>query len=44
MERYIQLKVCKFLDEVIPYATELDLEDILKSFIIDLLIEGNEFK
>ena len=44
VERYIQLKACKFVDEIVPYATEQDLEDILKSFIIDLRIVGDEYK
>jgi len=44
VERYIQLKACKFVDEVVPYATEQDLEDILKSFIIDLRIVGDEYR
>ena len=29
---------------MVPYATEQDLEDILKSFIIDLRIVGDEYK
>jgi glycerol-3-phosphate cytidylyltransferase len=44
VERYIQLKGCKFVDEIIPYATEQDLEDILKSFPIDVRIVGDEYK
>jgi len=44
VERYIQLKACKFVDEVVPYATEHDLEDILKSFAIDIRIVGDEYK
>jgi hypothetical protein len=31
VERYIQLKGCKFVDEIVPYATEQDLDDILRS-------------
>ena len=42
--RYIQLKACKFVDEIVPYATEQDLEDILKSFTIDVRIVGDEYK
>lgn len=38
VERYIQLKGCKFVDEIVPYATEQDLEDILRSFKIDVLL------
>ena len=44
VERYIQLKGCKFVDEIVPYATEQDLEDILRSFTINLRIVGDEYK
>ncbi len=44
VERYIQLKGCKFVDEIVPYATEQDLEDILKSFTIHVRIIGEEYK
>src|SRR5690554_3718658 len=44
VERYIQLKACKAVDEVVPYATEQDLEDILRSFKIDVRILGDEYK
>lgn len=44
VERYIQLKACKFVDEIIPYATEQDLQDILQSFAIDVRIIGEEYK
>ena len=44
VERYIQLKGCKFVDEIVPYATEQDLEDILRSFVIDVRIIGDEYK
>ena len=44
VERYIQLKGCKFVDEVVPYATEQDLEDILRSFKIDVRIVGDEYR
>lgn len=43
VERYIQLKACKFVDEIVPYATEQDLEDILRSFKIDVRIVGDEY-
>jgi glycerol-3-phosphate cytidylyltransferase len=43
VERYIQLKGCKFVDEVVPYATEQDLEDVLRSFKIDVRIIGDEY-
>ncbi|MBP1225673.1 adenylyltransferase/cytidyltransferase family protein [Flavobacterium sp. 1355] len=44
VERYIQLKACRFVDEIIPYATEQDLQDILQSFAIDVRIIGEEYK
>jgi glycerol-3-phosphate cytidylyltransferase len=44
VERYIQLKGCKFVDEIVPYATEQDLEDILRAFKIDVRIIGDEYK
>lgn len=44
VERYIQLKGCKFVDEIVPYATEQDLEDILKSFTLHVRIIGDEYR
>lgn len=44
VERYIQLKGCKYVDEIVPYATEKDLEDILKLYPIDVRIIGVEYK
>ena len=44
VERYIQLRGCVYVDEIITYATEIDLEDILRSFKIDIRIIGNEYK
>ena len=43
-ERYIQLKACKFVDEIVPYVSERDLEDILQSFKLDVRIIGDEYK
>jgi glycerol-3-phosphate cytidylyltransferase len=43
VERYIQLKGCKFVDEIVPYATEQDLEDILQAFDIQMRIVGDEY-
>ena len=43
VERYIQLKGCTYVDEIVPYATEQDLEDILRSFKIDVRIIGDEY-
>lgn len=44
LERYIQLKDFKFVDEIVPYATEQDLKDILSSFKIDVRIVGDEYR
>ncbi|WP_418359196.1 adenylyltransferase/cytidyltransferase family protein [Sphingobacterium detergens] len=44
VERYIQLKGCKYVDQIVPYATEQDLEDILKSFKVDVRIVGDEYR
>lgn len=44
VERYIQLKACSYVDEIIPYTTEKDLEDILKLYKIDVRIVGSEYK
>lgn len=44
IERYVQLRGCKYIDEIIPYVTEDDLIDILSSFKIDIRIIGEEYK
>ena len=44
MESYIQVQGCKFVDEIVPYATEQDLKDILRSFKIDVRIAGDEYR
>ena len=44
IERYVQLRACKYIDEIIPYITENDLIDVLSSFKIDLRIIGEEYK
>ena len=44
VERYIQLSGCKYVDEIVPYITEQDLEDVLRSFKIDVRILGDEYK
>jgi glycerol-3-phosphate cytidylyltransferase len=43
-ERFVQLQACKYVDEVIPYATEKELRDILLSYPIDVRILGEEYK
>jgi len=42
-ERFLQIKACKYVDEVIPYATEKELLDILLSYPIDIRILGEEY-
>tara|TARA_B110000003_G_C16501775_1_gene477678 strand:- start:460 stop:852 length:393 start_codon:yes stop_codon:yes gene_type:complete len=44
IERYIQLKGCKHVDEIVPYVYEKDLEDILRSFKLNVRIIGDEYK
>ena len=44
VERYTQLKAVKYVDEIIPYASEKDLEDILELYTIDVRILGEEYK
>ena len=40
VERYIQLRGSKFVDEIIPYETEADLIEILKGIYYDILFVG----
>jgi len=44
VERYTQLQAIKYVDEIIPYQTEQDLEDILKMYQLDVRIIGEEYK
>jgi len=44
VERYTQLKGVRYVDEIIPYATEQDLEDILTMYHIDVRILGEEYR
>jgi glycerol-3-phosphate cytidylyltransferase len=43
-ERYEQLKACKYVDEILVYATEKDLVDILLSYPINIRILGDEYE
>jgi glycerol-3-phosphate cytidylyltransferase len=43
-ERHIQLEACKYVDEIVVYATEKDLMDVLQSFPIDVRIIGEEYQ
>ena len=44
VERYTQLKAVSYVDEIIPYCTEKDLEDILSMYNIDIRILGEEYR
>lgn len=44
VERYIQLAAVKYVDEIIPYETENDLNDILEILPIDIRVLGEEYK
>jgi glycerol-3-phosphate cytidylyltransferase len=44
VERYTQLKAVGYVDEIIPYASEQDLEDILSMYHIDIRILGEEYR
>jgi glycerol-3-phosphate cytidylyltransferase len=43
-ERFVQLDACKYVDEVVVYATEKELLDILQSYDIDVRIIGEEYE
>jgi len=44
VERYTQLKAISYVDEIIPYALEKDLEDILEMYEIDIRTLGEEYR
>ena len=44
VERYTQLNAVEYVDEIIPYTTEQDLEDILSMYNIDVRVLGEEYK
>ena len=44
VERYVQLSAVKFIDEIIVYDTEKDLEDLLMFLPITVRICGEEYK
>jgi len=44
VERYTQLNAVQYVNEIIPYVTEQDLEDILSALQIDVRIIGSEYK
>lgn len=44
VERQIQLSAVKYVDEIILYETEKDLETIFKTLAIDIRIIGEEYR
>jgi len=44
VERYTQLKGVRYVDEIVPYCTEQDLEDILSMYHINVRILGEEYR
>jgi len=43
-ERYIQLKGCRYVDEIVPYTTEEEVRLILESRQFDVRIIGEDYK
>lgn len=43
-ERYVQLKGCKFVDEIIPYDTEEDVINILQVVRPDVRFIGEDYR
>lgn len=43
VERQIQLSACRYVDEVVTYQTEKDLEDLLLILPVDVRILGVEY-
>jgi glycerol-3-phosphate cytidylyltransferase len=44
IERQIQIAACRFVNEIMVYTTEKELEDILMSLPIDVRILGEEYR
>jgi glycerol-3-phosphate cytidylyltransferase len=44
VERQVQVRGCRHVDEVIIYDTEKDLEDLLKVMPIDVRVVGSDYK
>lgn len=43
-ERYLLLRGCKYIDEIIPYDTEVDLDNMLRVLPIDVRIIGADYE
>jgi glycerol-3-phosphate cytidylyltransferase len=44
VERFIQLEGCRFVDEIIPYQTEAELELLLQELNVNIRIVGSEYR
>lgn len=44
VERHAQLAAVTYVDEIVPYATEEDLKDILEMYPISVRILGEEYR
>lgn len=43
-ERFVQLNNCELIDEIIPYETAQDVEDIMRSFYINIRFVHQMYK
>lgn len=43
-ERFVQLNNCELVDEIIPYETEQDVEDIMRAFYINIRFVHQMYK
>jgi len=43
-ERWVQLSACSVVDQIIPYSTERDLLNLIKTQKIDIRFLGEEYK
>jgi glycerol-3-phosphate cytidylyltransferase len=42
-ERYLQLQNCKWVDEIIPYDTEVDLENLIATIPLNKRFVGEDY-
>tara|TARA_R110000822_G_scaffold5031_11_gene21860 strand:+ start:9930 stop:10349 length:420 start_codon:yes stop_codon:yes gene_type:complete len=42
-ERYIQLEACRYVDQIIPYDTEMDLLNLLVGYDWDVRFLGSDY-
>ena len=43
-ERFVQLEGCRYVDEIVVYATEKELVDIMLSYPINIRVLGEEYR